>query len=199
MGHAVGDSQRSTILGITCRFWRASRGPCATARRPRTECCRRPWTESGASSSVRATATGRWSKSSPQFSLTDCPAKVDAIALNRRRVEHGLLSVGLKIHCLGSGSEFSALVERLGGKEQILEVNHYKNAKASLCLVLPPVGNARSAVLLLECIEHFIRSALFSNPQIQMCPAAMPTDAAPASALQDSWAGTSSRRPAGDC
>jgi hypothetical protein len=96
------------------------------------------------------------------------PAKVDAIALNRRRVEHGLLSVGLKIHCLGSGSEFSALVERLGGKEQILEVNHYKNAQASLCLVLPPVGNARSAVLLLECIEHFIRSALFSNPQIQI-------------------------------
>src|SRR4029077_7160473 len=32
------------------------------------------------------------------------PAKVDAVALHRRRVEHGHLSVGLKIHCLGGGS-----------------------------------------------------------------------------------------------
>jgi hypothetical protein len=31
------------------------------------------------------------------------PAKVDAVALHRRRVEHGYLSVGLKIHCLGDG------------------------------------------------------------------------------------------------
>jgi hypothetical protein len=31
------------------------------------------------------------------------PAKVDAVALSRRRVEHGHLSVGLKIHCLGDG------------------------------------------------------------------------------------------------
>ena len=31
------------------------------------------------------------------------PAKVDAVALHRRRVEHGHLSVGLKIHCLDDG------------------------------------------------------------------------------------------------
>ena len=37
------------------------------------------------------------------------PAKVDAVALHRRRVEHGHLSVGLKIHCLGDGSQFSTL------------------------------------------------------------------------------------------
>jgi len=43
------------------------------------------------------------------------PAKVDAVALHRRRVEHGHLSVGLKIHCLGDGSQFSTLVEGLGG------------------------------------------------------------------------------------
>src|SRR5262249_18657373 len=41
------------------------------------------------------------------------PAKVDAVALHRRRVEHGQLSVGLKIHCLGDGSQFSTLVEGL--------------------------------------------------------------------------------------
>jgi hypothetical protein len=46
------------------------------------------------------------------------PAKVDAVALHRRRVEHGYLSVGLKIHCLGDGSQFSTLVEGLGGAKK---------------------------------------------------------------------------------
>jgi hypothetical protein len=73
------------------------------------------------------------------------PAKVDAVALHRRRVEHGHLSVGLKIHCLGDGSQFSTLVEGLGGAQKILDVNYYKHSHASLCLVLPPVGSARSA------------------------------------------------------
>jgi hypothetical protein len=96
------------------------------------------------------------------------PAKVDAIALHRRRVEHGHLSVGLKIHCLGDGRQFSTLVEGLGGAQKVLNVNYYKHSHASLCLVLPPVGSARSAILLLECIEHFIGSTLFSNPEIQI-------------------------------
>src|SRR5438046_6169876 len=72
------------------------------------------------------------------------PAKVDEVALHRRRVEHGHLSVGLKIHCLGGGSQFSTLVEGLGGAQKILDVNYYKHCHASLCLVLPPVGSARS-------------------------------------------------------
>jgi hypothetical protein len=76
------------------------------------------------------------------------PAKVDAVALHRRRVEHGHLSVGLKIHCLGGGSQFSTLVEGLGGAQKILNVNYYKQSHASLCLVLPPVGSARSAMSL---------------------------------------------------
>jgi hypothetical protein len=96
------------------------------------------------------------------------PAKVDAVALHRRRVEHGHLSVGVKIHCLADGTQFSTLVEGLGGAQKILDVNYYKHCHASLCLVLPPVGSARSAILLLECIEHFIGSALFSNPEIQI-------------------------------
>jgi hypothetical protein len=96
------------------------------------------------------------------------PAKVDAVARHRRRVEHGRLSVGLKIHCLGDGSQFSTLVEGLGGAQKILDVNYYKHSLASLCLVLPPVGSAGSAILLLECIEHFIGSALFGNPEIQI-------------------------------
>lgn len=96
------------------------------------------------------------------------PAKADAVALHRRRVEHGLLSVGLKIHSLGNGSQFFSLVERLGGASRVLEINGYKHAQASLCLVLPPVGNARAAILLLECIERFTGSALFGNPRIQI-------------------------------
>ena len=96
------------------------------------------------------------------------PAKVDAVALNRRRVEHGHLSVGLKIHCLGDASQFSTLVEGLGGAQKILDVNYYKHSHASLCLVLPPVGSARSAILLLECIETFMGSPVFSNPEIQI-------------------------------
>ena len=96
------------------------------------------------------------------------PAKVDAVSLHRRRVEHGRLSVGLKIHYVGDGSQFSTLVGGLGGAQKILDINYYKHSRASLCLVLPPVGNARSAMFLLECIEHFIGSALFSNPEIQI-------------------------------
>ena len=99
------------------------------------------------------------------------PAKVDAVALHRRRVENGHLSVGLKIHCLGDASQFSTLVEGLGGAQKIIDINYYKHSHASLCLVLPPVGNARLAILLMECIEHFIGSTLFNNPhiQIQVC------------------------------
>ena len=96
------------------------------------------------------------------------PAKAEALALQRRRVEHGLLSVGLKIHCLDNGSQFLPLVDRLGGPSRVLEINMFKHSQASLCLVLPPVGNARSAILLLECIEHFTRSALFANRNIQL-------------------------------
>ena len=96
------------------------------------------------------------------------PAKVDAVALDRRRVEHGLLSVGLKIHFLGYGSQFFSLVERLGGASKVLEINMYKHSQASLCLVLPPVGNAQAAILLLECIEHFTGYPLFGNRKIQI-------------------------------
>ena len=59
-------------------------------------------------------------------------------------------------------------MEGLGGAQKIIDVNHYKHSRAALCLVLPPVGSARSAILLLECIEHFIGSALFGNPEIQV-------------------------------
>ena len=42
-------ARRSTIPGITCRFWRESPALCGTARRSRTGCCRRPSRKSAAS------------------------------------------------------------------------------------------------------------------------------------------------------
>ena len=95
-------------------------------------------------------------------------ATVGTVAANHRRVDRGLLSIGLKIHCLDQGSQFDKLIEGLGGAFKILEVNHYKDARASLCLVLPPVGNATSAIELIEGIEQFIGSPIFGNRQIQL-------------------------------
>ena len=57
---AVGAS--STTPGITCRSWRASPAPCATAPHSRTGCCRRRWIVSGATSQAATTATVRWPK-----------------------------------------------------------------------------------------------------------------------------------------
>jgi len=56
------------------------------------------------------------------------PAKAEAVVLQRRRVEDGLLSVGLKIHCLGKGRQFLPLVERLGGSK-ILEMNMFRHSQ----------------------------------------------------------------------
>jgi hypothetical protein len=95
-------------------------------------------------------------------------ATADVLAANHRRVDHGLLSVGLKIHCLDDGHRFDKLIEGLGGALEVLEVNYYKDARASLCLVLPPVGSAISAIQLIECIEQFVGSPIFNNRHIQL-------------------------------
>ncbi|HYJ86402.1 MAG TPA: hypothetical protein VEW46_10120 [Pyrinomonadaceae bacterium] len=97
--------------------------------------------------------------------------KADAaktLVADYRRVQHGLLSVGLKIHCLDNGQQFRRLIEGLGGAAEILEINRYRDDRASMCLVLPPVGSASSAIHLIECIERFTGSRLFANRQIQL-------------------------------
>lgn len=96
------------------------------------------------------------------------PAKVDALRREKRRVVHGLLSVGLKLHCLGEDHHFSALFTALGGEFWPLDRNVYKHARAKFCLVLPPVGSARAAVSLLECIEEYTGCRLFNNPNVQL-------------------------------
>jgi hypothetical protein len=99
------------------------------------------------------------------------PAKVDALTREKRRVRHGLLSVGLKLHCLGDEHLFTPLIDALGGETRVLNQNRYKKTRARFCLVLPPVGSARAAILLLECLEHYTGCQMFNNPniQIQVC------------------------------
>lgn len=93
------------------------------------------------------------------------PVKVRALQINRRRVEHGLTTVGLKLHCLTAGyPELKKLVDAVGGFQQ----RFYRRSEAFLTYLLPPVGNARSAVMLLECIEQYTGHALFNNPQVQI-------------------------------
>jgi hypothetical protein len=99
---------------------------------------------------------------------TKTPEPAAELAVSFRRVDCGLLSVGLKIHCLDSSNRFDRLIEGLGGASRILEVNHFKDARASLCLVLPPVGSAVSAIQLIECIEQFIGSPVFGSRHIQL-------------------------------
>lgn len=96
------------------------------------------------------------------------PALTDAVAIGHRRIEHGLLSVGLKLHCVGDTSAFEPMLEGIGGRQAVVEVNLYRQAVASMCLVLPPVGNARAAVHLLEAMEKATGMQLYRNPQVQI-------------------------------
>jgi len=99
------------------------------------------------------------------------PVKVDALSKNRRRVEHGLTTVGLKIHCLGDSRDLLHLIDALGGWSEVIASRFYAHARASVSVILPPVGSARSAILLLECIEKYFGHPIFHNPryQIQVC------------------------------
>lgn len=90
------------------------------------------------------------------------------LAQEKRRVRCGLLSVGLKLHCLGEEELFAPLFDALGGQWNALYRNVYKRSHAKFCLVLPPVGSANAAILLLECIEQYTHCRMFNNPNIQL-------------------------------
>ena len=96
-----------------------------------------------------------------------CPVKVDALSKNRRRVEHGLTTVGLKIHCLGDNDDLLNLIDALGGRSEVIANRFYAHARASVSVILPPVGSACSAILLLECIEKYFGHPIFHNPRYQ--------------------------------
>ena len=94
--------------------------------------------------------------------------KADTLALEKRRVRNGLLSVGVKLHCLRWEGRFSSLIEALGGEFCVLERNVFRSSQARFCLVLPPVGSAEAAILLLESIEQYAGCRIFNNPNIQL-------------------------------
>ncbi len=60
---ALAAARPPTIPGIICRYWRASRGRCATAIRSATGSCRRRWHRSGAGSPGMTTAIASLSTS----------------------------------------------------------------------------------------------------------------------------------------
>jgi len=102
------------------------------------------------------------------------PVKVASILSTRRKVEHGLLPVGLKIHYLiEPGGKLNRFVAKLGGFESAVNINGYRRERAKFCLVLPPVGNARTAISLLECIGAATDCPVFNNEEVefQICTA----------------------------
>lgn len=99
---------------------------------------------------------------------TRAPTVVDELVPEQRLVRHGLLSVGLKLHCLGEPDPLRTLVDALGGEWSVLNRNVYRRTEASYCLVLPPVGSAHAAILLLEAIEKYAGCNLFNSCSIQL-------------------------------
>lgn len=95
-------------------------------------------------------------------------AKTDALALEKRRVRHGLLSIGIKLHCLGGEGLLDSLIEALGGEACVVDRNLFRSTQARFCLVLPPVGSADAAILLLESIEQYAGCRIFNNANIQL-------------------------------
>ena len=40
----------------------------------------------------------------------------------------------------------------------------YAHARAWVTVILPPVGNTRSAILVLECLERYLSTPIFRDP-----------------------------------
>ena len=99
------------------------------------------------------------------------PVQCASVMRDERMCRHGLLSVGLKIHCLGDYGSYEPLIYALGGRKEVLDRNMYRHGQSSFCIVLPPVGNAQTAIHLLEAIEAYTGSEIFDNEKvvIQVC------------------------------
>ena len=50
----------------------------------------------------------------------------------------------------------------------------YAHARASVAVILPPMGSARSAVMLLECIEKYLGHPIFHSPRLPRSRCARP-------------------------
>lgn len=99
------------------------------------------------------------------------PEQVQLLRANSRKVEHGLLSVGIKLHILDQLPGIEQFVAQLDSEHYGGGTRPYRRQDAIRCLILPPVGNATMAVSLLECIERTTKTDIFNNEvvQIQVC------------------------------
>lgn len=98
------------------------------------------------------------------------PAKADAVSKNRRVVQYGKLSVGIKLHFLKeieALEPFFASLREVGGN-QFLNPNGFKMSKAGWCMVFSPVGSAVTAIELLHTIEQGFGVPIFNNPLIHL-------------------------------
>jgi hypothetical protein len=87
------------------------------------------------------------------------PVKADAVVLHHRRVEHGHLSVGLKIHCLGDGRLFSSLVQGLGGRKKFLRPTTINSPAPRYVLCCP------RSVVLVRRYSFWSRSRTLLDPR----------------------------------
>lgn len=101
----------------------------------------------------------------------DSPEQVQVLRDTHRKVEHGLLSVGIKLHILEMMEGMEWLVRELDSEHYAGNVRPYRHADGVRCLVLPPIGSANAAILLLRCLEVSAQEAIFNTPfvQIQVC------------------------------
>lgn len=101
------------------------------------------------------------------------PVHAGPLRAGWRRVEHGLLSVGLKLHLVQDHPRLLSFFEELGGTHYVgIDHGHgYRHENAKVCIVLPAIGNARTAILLLRCLEEATQTKILHNKdiQIQVC------------------------------
>lgn len=84
-----------------------------------------------------------------------------------RTDNRGSLSVGLKLHCLQHQPGLDQFLADQK-KEAATRYNVFKLIHAAHCWVLPPVGNAETAIQVIRALEAATNTEIFYNPQIQI-------------------------------
>lgn len=100
--------------------------------------------------------------------------RIAALRGTYRKVKHGRLPIGLKIHLLPMVADhFDTLACHMGycDSSGFRKDNMYRTEEASLCIVLPPVGSPDAAVDLIRALESYTGLQVFGNKlvQLQVC------------------------------
>ena len=101
----------------------------------------------------------------------DAPENAHRSQESQNQATNGLLSVGLKLHCLDGGQQFKPIIRSLKSRCIYIEGSYRMGGSRALCFVLPPVDNVNSAINLLRALEEASGSKVFGNSkvQIQVC------------------------------